>query len=113
MPEAVVIFLQAEEDGLIHGWTGQHAHGLWMNRWQEIDPRVSEAVRLLDCETGESLDVTASPRLLDYYQSYRAAHARNIATLLKQRSGRFLTVSAADDIDDILFEVLPRKGWVR
>ena len=92
---------------------GLETFGLQILGPAEIDPRVSDAVRFLDCETGDGLDITASPRLLEFYQSYRAGHARNIATLLKQRSGRFLSLSAADDLDEVLFEVLPRKGWVR
>jgi len=79
----------------------------------EIHPDVSEDLRFVDSETGTILDVSASPHLLEIYQAYRTSHASEIAALLRQRSGRFLTVSAQDRLDDTLFDLLPRKGWVR
>lgn len=38
MPTAALLFLQAQEDGDIKGYSGQHAHGFWLNQWQVIDP---------------------------------------------------------------------------
>lgn len=79
----------------------------------EIDPEVSEDLKLVDSETGRALDVTALPDLLAIYQDHRAIHAGKIASLLKQRSGRFMSVSAAGDLDTLLFHRLLRNGWVQ
>jgi len=79
----------------------------------EIDPALEEDVRLVDAETGRSLDVSSAPDLLTYYRQYRDAHTDRIASLARRRAGRFLSLSAGLDPDRILFELLPRKGWVR
>ncbi len=77
----------------------------------EIDPQVTGDLRLVDCETAQTLDVSSAADLLTIYQEYRGAFEENLRTLCQQRSGRFLCVSAAEPIENILFDLLRRKGW--
>ena len=78
----------------------------------EIDPELNGDLRLVDSETIGTLDLTASPDLLALYQEYRLAHERQIAFLCQQRSGRFLSTSAAAPLDTLLFDRLRRRGWI-
>lgn len=78
----------------------------------EIEPELNGDLRLVDCETAGTLDLTASADLLALYQEYRAAHERHIAFLCQQRSGRFLSTSTAEPLDTLLFDGLRRRGWI-
>ena len=78
----------------------------------EIDPEVTGDLRFIDCETENMLDITSSGDLLSLYQEYRQAYQRNLETLCRQRTGRTLSISAADPIDWVLFDLFRRNGWV-
>ncbi len=79
----------------------------------EIDPAVVGDSRFIDCETAESLDVTCNADLLGLYHEYRLAHERQVALLCQQRSGRFLSVSAAESVPWLLLDLMLRRGWIR
>ena len=78
----------------------------------EIDPQVSADLRLVDCESQATLDISAAGDLASLYQEYRHAYARHLEVLCRQRNGRFMSVSAADSFDDVVFDQMRRKGWV-
>lgn len=78
----------------------------------ELDPELVEDARFIDCETTQVLDVSASSDLLALYHEYRRAYEANLSLLCRQRCGRFLTVSAADPLDWVLFDFFRRKGWL-
>jgi uncharacterized protein (DUF58 family) len=79
----------------------------------EIDPEVTGDMRLVDSETDSSLDVTAANDLLSIYKEHRIAYQENLASLCRQRSGRFLSICAADPVDWVIFDLFRRKGWVK
>lgn len=79
----------------------------------EIDPEVASDIRLVDMETELGLNVTSSADLLHLYQEYRASHERNLATLCRQRCGRFLSISSDDPLEWVLLDLFRRRGWVR
>lgn len=78
----------------------------------EVDPEVSADLRLVDCESEATLDISAAGDLVALYQEYRHAYERNLEVLCRQRSGRFMSVSAANSFDDVVFDLMRRKGWV-
>jgi uncharacterized protein (DUF58 family) len=78
----------------------------------EIDPELQGDLRLVDCETTLTLDLTSSADLLALYQEYRAAHERELALLCQQRNGHFLSTNAAEPLDALLFDRLRRMGWI-
>jgi CRISPR-associated endoribonuclease Cas6 len=44
MPAAALLFLQAREPGAIRGFSGQHAHGFWLNHWHDINPEIGDSL---------------------------------------------------------------------
>lgn len=78
----------------------------------ELDPAITGDVRLVDSETGQSLDVSSAAGLLNIYQEHRTAFTEQLDALARQRNGRFLCVDASADIEWVLFDLLRRKGWV-
>jgi uncharacterized protein (DUF58 family) len=79
----------------------------------EIEPDLTGDVRLVDCETGRSLDVSSARNLLDLYHEHRHAQQAFLASQCRRRNGRFESVSSADTLETILFEKLLRRGWTR
>ena len=78
----------------------------------EIAPEVAGDFRLVDSESDATLDISNAGELLALYHEYRAAHEDRLATLCQQRSGRFLTTSAAEPFERVCFEMLRKKGWL-
>ena len=78
----------------------------------ELAPEVSGDFRLVDSESAATLDISYANDLLALYHEYRAALEQQLATLAQQRSGRALTISAAEPFERLFFEMLRRKGWV-
>ncbi|MBT3374558.1 MAG: DUF58 domain-containing protein [Lentisphaerae bacterium] len=79
----------------------------------ELDPELSGDSRLVDSETNENLDVTCSGDLVDLYHEYRQEHERTVSLLCRQRSGRFAALDSSTSVEDILFDMLRRGGWLR
>lgn len=79
----------------------------------EIDPELGGDIRFVDSEGAGTLDVTAGGDILALYQEYRERYAAHLDASLKQRGGRFVTVSSKAPLDRVLFDDLRRKGWVR
>ena len=78
----------------------------------EIAPEVAGDFRLVDSESAATLDISNAGDLLALYHEYRTAHEAQLTTLCQQRSGRFLTTSAAEPLDRVCFEMLRKKGWL-
>lgn len=79
----------------------------------ELEPDVSQNLRLVDSETGDTLDISATGDIAALYEEYRDAYQRHVESLAQSRSGRILTVSASDPVDHLVFDILRRRGWVR
>lgn len=92
---------------------GLEPYGLQVLGPTDRDPALGGDARLVDAETGETLDVTADGDLVELYQTYRAEHESRLATLCRARGGRFLSVPSTESIEQVLFDSLPRAGWVR
>lgn len=78
----------------------------------ELNPEMDGDLRLIDCETLGHLDISSAGDLLGLYHEHRAALEAQLQALCQQRSGRFLSLSAAEPLDRILFETMRRKGWI-
>ncbi|MHC4504144.1 MAG: DUF58 domain-containing protein, partial [Planctomycetota bacterium] len=79
----------------------------------EIDPDVTGDLRLVDAESELTLDVSSAADLVRLYQEYRDSYERNLSALSRQRGGRFVSVSSAEPLRSVLFDLLRRRGWVR
>jgi uncharacterized protein (DUF58 family) len=78
----------------------------------ELNPELAGDLRFVDCETRGHLDISSAGDLLGLYHEYRLAHAARLTALCQQRSGKFLSLSAADSFERVIFEVMRRKGWI-
>ncbi|MCG8584846.1 MAG: DUF58 domain-containing protein [Pirellulales bacterium] len=79
----------------------------------EFDPELTGDVRLVDSETGATLDVSAIGQLLGIYHEQRAGLAQHLEKGARRRSGRFLSVSTGTPVRQILLDDMRRRGWVR
>ncbi len=79
----------------------------------EHNPELEQDVRFVDSETGETLDVTAGGDLLRIYEEYRLSLERELEQVCRQRGGRSLSFNTSQSVDNIVFDTLLRKGWVR
>lgn len=103
---------------LIRPFNRLHSAGLEIYAVQilgptEIDPELTGDLRFVDSETAQTLDVSSVGELLGLYHEHRRGLADHLATLCRQRQGRFLSLSSQDDIQTVLFDQLLRKGWIR
>lgn len=79
----------------------------------EINPEINGDFRLLDSETESTLDISSGRDLLALYQDYRLRLEQHLSGLCQQRSGHYVNVSTGSPFDQIFFELLRRKGWVK
>lgn len=78
----------------------------------EINPEINGDLRLVDSESGQTLDISSAGDLLGLYHEHRALLEEHLAMLCRQRSGRFLTIDSGDLLEHVLFDLFRRKGWV-
>ncbi len=79
----------------------------------ELNPELTGDLRFVDSENGHTLDVSSVGDLLGFYHEHLNGLQDYLSTLCRQRSGRFICLDSSQAIDDILFDVLKRKGWVQ
>ncbi|MGQ0636765.1 MAG: DUF58 domain-containing protein [Planctomycetaceae bacterium] len=79
----------------------------------ELNPEVTGDIRFVDCETSHTLDISSAGDLLGIYHEHRLALEEELGILCRQRNGRFLSISSRMPIEQVLFDLLRRKGWVR
>lgn len=92
--------------------SGLEVWGLQILAESEINPSLEGDLRFVDSETGETLDVTNAGELLSVYHEHRAWQEELLHEQCRGRNGRFTSVSSALDIEQIMFDVLCRQGWV-
>lgn len=78
----------------------------------EMNPEINGDLRLVDSESGQTLDISSAGDLLGLYHEHRALLEAHLAMLCRQRSGRFLTIDSGDLLEHVLFDLFRRKGWV-
>jgi uncharacterized protein (DUF58 family) len=79
----------------------------------EIEPDLDRDVRLVDAETGRTMDVSATAELLRVYHEYRESVTREVERLCRLRGGRFLLVRSDSAPEGVFFERMRRGGWLR
>ena len=91
---------------------GLEVWGLQILADSEISPSLEGDMRFVDSETGETLDITNAGELLGLYQQHRDWHEETLHQQCRSRNGRFVSISSALTLEQVLFDVLSRKGWV-
>lgn len=92
---------------------GLEIFGLQILGPSEISPELNGDIRLVDSEVGTTLDVSAAGDLLGFYEQHLQNMQENLSLHCRKRSGRFLSVSSADQVESILFDQLRREGWIQ
>ena len=78
----------------------------------ELAPEIAGDLRFVDCETRGHLDISSAGDLLALYHEYRTAHQQQLSALCQQRSGKFLSIDAAEPFERVVFDTMRRKGWI-
>ncbi|WP_432798817.1 DUF58 domain-containing protein [Poriferisphaera sp. WC338] len=79
----------------------------------EVNPDLDGDLKFVDSEGAGTLDVSAAGDVVGIYQEYRLRYERQLEDHCRKRGGRFLSISAADHLQYVLFDLLVRKGWAR
>lgn len=78
---------------------------------EELDPDLSGDVRLLDCETGERLDLLADPATLRAYRRTARAHLARLAGFCRTRQIGHVRADATLPFEELVLRAL-REGRV-
>ena len=78
----------------------------------ELEPEVPPDARLVDRETGQSVEVSGDDDLVDRYRARLAEWQSEIAAFVSRRGGAYVPVSSDIDLADLLFDVLRRRRVV-
>jgi uncharacterized protein (DUF58 family) len=78
----------------------------------ELDPDLEGDLRLVDAETGATVEITASSGTLKAYRESLAKHCEMIEAECVRVGGRFVQVDCRTSLDDLFFQKLKRQGWV-
>jgi uncharacterized protein (DUF58 family) len=75
----------------------------------ELDPPLEGDLRLVDAETGESIDVTADLATIDAYRARLAAWKESFAQLAARRQATYVDLSTDVALNDLIFAELRRR----
>ena len=73
---------------------------------QETDPEVEGEVELVDRETGRTTTVTVDPVTLENYKIHLAAWLQETEAFCRRRQVKYVPISSATPLDDVLFRQL-------
>jgi hypothetical protein len=80
---------------------------------QEIEPELDGDIRLVDSEGGPPVDLTADVDVLRRYQQQLAAWRDEVADFCNGRGIAYVPVETNLPLEDLLFNLLRRRGVVR
>jgi hypothetical protein len=79
---------------------------------EELDPDLEGDLRLLDCETGAAVEVTAHGHALKEYRRRLDVHCASIAEECRRVGGRYVQAVAGEPLEEFVRDKLKRQGWV-
>lgn len=79
----------------------------------ELDPDLEGDLKLIDAETGEALDVTATAGVLTEYQRRLKAHLEAIQNACKRLGAHYLQITNRDDPFEVILKRLYPLGVVK
>lgn len=80
---------------------------------QELNPQLEGDVRLLDAEGGASVDLTADVDLIRRYQRSLEGWREEVGTYCTGRGISYIPIDTSYPIEDLLLNLLRRRGIVR
>ncbi|MCS7066936.1 MAG: hypothetical protein NZL85_11785, partial [Fimbriimonadales bacterium] len=79
----------------------------------ELDPDLEGDLKLIDAETGEALEVTATSGVLAEYQKRLHAHCEAIVNTCRRIGALYLQVRNSQPVEEILLRGLRPMGILR
>jgi uncharacterized protein (DUF58 family) len=73
----------------------------------EITPPLNGDLRLVDCESGDTREVTVTPLVLKAYQRKLQEYCEGIRNFCYQRNLGYLQLSSSDPLEEIILRSLP------
>lgn len=92
---------------------GLEIFGLQILGPSEVNPNLVDDLRLVDCETTQTLDITGARDLLSLYHQHRIEFQARLRALCQQRSGQFVSIESSMIVLQVLCNTLRRGGWVQ
>lgn len=92
---------------------GLETHCLRILTPEEEHPDLEGDLRLRDSEDGSHVEVTVTPRLLRLYEDARTAYDRKLDRYCRSRQITLLHARTSDPFENLVLEVLRRRGLVR
>ena len=80
---------------------------------EELDPQLSGALRLIDSETLEAVEVEISPHTLNLYQNALHGFLKDFKETCSRLQAASLQVSSDISLDLLVFEKLQQAGMIR
>lgn len=79
---------------------------------EELDPQLSGALRLIDTETGESVDVEMTPHTLGLYKKTVHSYMEQLKNVCSNMEIACLQVSSEISLEQLVFEKLHQAGMI-
>lgn len=98
-------------DALRHG--GHDVVVIQLLAESEIDPPLDGALRIVDAETGDELDVTVDEELRRLYQHRLGRRLQEVERFCRQRSVEYLRASTAVAFEDVVLKYLRQGAHLR
>jgi uncharacterized protein (DUF58 family) len=80
---------------------------------EELDPRLSGDLKLVDSETGAAVEISVTPALLRRYAKNRDAFVTGLRDFCRARGVGHYLVSSATPLEELTLEVLRHGGLLR
>lgn len=78
---------------------------------EELDPDLEGDLRLLDAESGGSVELTANRDALRVYRENLEAHNATLADACRRHGGRYVLVQSTDTLESVIKGRLRKGGW--
>jgi uncharacterized protein (DUF58 family) len=80
---------------------------------EELEPELAGDLKLVDCEDGDTADVTISKPLLDKYRANLRAYCENLRDYCNQRGIAYLFATTQQPFESLILTYLRQRGLVR
>lgn len=79
---------------------------------EELDPQLGGQIRLVDCETGDEMNLTITPKLLKIYDLKLKGLQTGVKTAAKKYGGVFFQISTSDSLEKVVFDNFAKEGII-
>lgn len=79
---------------------------------EELDPDLEGDLRLVDCESGAAIEITANRDALAAYRENLARHNDLLRREVQRVQGRHVVIANDDELERVLQSVMIREGWL-